>query len=326
MNAMTDSLMTAIVQDRYGSADVLQLRQIARPQPGPDEVIVRVHAAGVDFGVWHLMEGVPYAVRLATGLRRPRNPVRGLELAGVVEQVGAKVTAFAPGDEVFGIGEGSFAEYARASASKLIRKPANLSFVEAAAVPVSATTALVGLRAARIQPGQTVLITGAGGGVGSYAVQLARAMGAVVNGVCSTSKIEHVRSLGAEHVIDYTREEITGTYDAIIDLAGRRGVSELERSLTPTGTLVILGGEGGGKWLGMGRQVWSKIVGITSRRKFRSPLALVNKADLGILEEMLAAGTLRPVVARRYPLNEVPTAIRELSSGHSRGKSVITIC
>jgi NADPH:quinone reductase-like Zn-dependent oxidoreductase len=255
--------------------------------------------------------------------------VRGLELAGVVEAVGTEVTAFAPGDEVFGIGEGSFAEYARASQAKLVHKPSNLRFDEAAVVPVSATTALVGLRAADVEAGQKVLITGAGGGVGSYAVQLARAMGAEVTGVCSTSKLDFVRALGAAHVIDYTREDITAgdrTYDAIIDLAGSRSVSTLRRALSPTGTLVILGGEGGGKWLGMGRQVWSQIVGIATRQRFRSPLALVNQEDLRVLKELLETGKLRPVVDRRYPLSEVPNAIRALASGHSRGKSVITIC
>jgi len=324
----TDSLMTAIVQDRYGSADVLQLREIERPRPRAGEVIIRVHAAGVDFGVWHLMEGMPYAVRLVSGLRRPRNPVRGLELAGVVEEVGAEVTAFAPGDEVFGIGEGSFAEYARASQSKLVHKPSNLGFEEAAVVPVSATTALVGLRAAKVQAGQRVLITGAGGGVGSYAVQLARAMGAEVTGVCSTSKLDFVRSLGATDAIDYTREDITAgnrTYDAIIDLAGSRSVSSLRRALAPSGTLVLLGGEGGGSWLGMGRQVWSQLIGIGARQKFRSPLALVNQKDLRLLKEMLETGKLKPVIDRRYPLSEVPTAVRALAAGHSRGKSVITI-
>jgi NADPH:quinone reductase-like Zn-dependent oxidoreductase len=325
----TDTLMTAIVQDRYGSADVLQLRQIERPRPRADEAIVRVHAAGVDFGVWHLMEGMPYAVRLVTGLRRPRNPVRGLELAGVIDEVGADVTAFAPGDEVFGIGEGSFAEYARASQSKLVHKPSNLDFEAAAVVPVSATTALVGLRAAKVEAGQTVLITGAGGGVGSYAVQLARAMGAEVTGVCSTSKMDFVRALGAADAIDYTREDITTgdrTYDAIIDLAGSRSVSSLRRALAPTGTLVLLGGEGGGTWLGMGRQVWSQIIGIGARQKFRSPLALVNQGDLRVLKEMLETGEITPVVDRRYPLSEVPTAVRALAAGHSRGKAVITIC
>lgn len=325
-DAAQESFMKAIVQDRYGSADVLELREITRPRPRANEVIVRVHAAGVDFGVWHFMEGVPYAMRLVAGLRRPRNPVRGLELAGVVEEVGAGVTAFKPGDEVFGVGEGSFAEYARASESKLVHKPSHLGFEEAAAVPVSATTALVGLRAAKLEAGQKVLITGAGGGVGSYAVQLARAMGAEVTGVCSTSKLDFVRSLGAHHVIDYTKEDFTEgdrAYDAIIDLAGSRAVSTLRRALSPTGTLVILGGEGGGKWLGMGRQVWSQIVRIATRQKFRSPLALVNEKDLGILKEMLE---ITPVVNRRYPLSEVPDAVRTLAAGHSRGKSVITIC
>jgi len=324
----TDSRMTAIIQDRYGSADVLQLGEIERPRPRADEVIVRVHAAGVDFGVWHLMAGLPYAVRLVTGLRRPRNPVRGLELAGVVDEVGADVTAFAPGDEVFGIGEGSFAEYARASQSKLVHKPSNLGFEEAAVVPVSATTALVGLRAAKVEAGQTVLITGAGGGVGSYAVQLARAMGAEVTGVCSTSKLAFVRSLGAANAIDYTREDITAgdrTYDVIIDLAGSRSVSSLRRALAPSGTLVLLGGEGGGTWLGMGRQVWSQIIGIGARQKFRSPLALVNQKDLHVLKEMLETGKLRPVVDRRYPLSEAPIAVRALSAGHSRGKAAITM-
>jgi len=320
--------MAAIVQDRYGSADVLQLRRTERPRPRADEVIVRVQAAGVDFGVWHLMTGLPYAVRLVSGLRRPRNPVRGLELAGVVEEVGADVTAFARGDEVFGIGEGSFAEYARASQSELARKPSNLGFAEAAVVPVSATTALVGLRAARVEAGQTVLITGAGGGVGSYAVQLARGMGAEVTGVCSTSKLDFVRSLGATHVIDYTRHDITvgsRRYDAIIDLAGSRSVSGLRRALAPTGTLVLLGGEGGGTWLGMSRQVWSQIIGFGARQKFRSPLALVNAKDLHVLKELLETGKLTPVVDRRYPLSEVPTAVRALAAGHSRGKAVITL-
>lgn len=321
--------MQAIVQDRYGSADVLQLREIERPRPRAHEVIVRVHAAGIDFGVWHLMEGVPYVMRLATGLRRPRNPVRGIELAGIVEEVGTKVTAFKAGDEVFGIGEGSFAEYARAAESKLLHKPRNLGFAEAAVVPVSATTALVGLRAAKVRAGQTVLITGAGGGVGSYAVQIARSMDAVVTGVCSTTKVDYVRSLGAAHVIDYTREDFAAgdrRYDVIIDLAGSRAVSTLRSALSPTGTLVLLGGEGGGRWLGMRRQIWAQVVGITTRQKVRSPIALVNKKDLVALKEMLETGRITPVVDRRYPLNEVPAAVRALAAGHSRGKAVITMC
>lgn len=322
------TLMRAIVQDRYGSADVLQLREIERPRPRANEVLVRVEAAGIDFGVWHLMAGVPYAVRLAMGLRRPRNPVRGIELAGVVEEVGAEVRAFKPGDEVFGVGEGAFAEYARAEPSRLVAKPSNLSFEQAAAVPVSATTALVGARAADLGTGKTVLITGAGGGVGSYAVQIARALGAEVTAVCSAAKQAFVSDLGAAHVIDYTREDFTAAgrqYDAIIDLAGHRSVSALRRALKPTGTLVILGGEGGGQWLGMGRQVWSRIVGLAVRQKFRSPLGLVNQKDLLVLKEMLESGRLRSTLERRYPLSEVPAAVQALAEGHSRGKSVVEI-
>lgn len=214
--------MQAIVQDAYGSADVLQLREIDRPQIGVDEVLIRVHAAGVDFGVWHLMAGIPYAVRLVMGVRKPRNPVRGMEVAGVVESTGASVTAFKTGDEVFGVSEGSFAEYARASQARVLHRPSNLTFEQAAVVPVSATTALVGLRAAKVEAGQKVLVIGAGGGVGSYAVQIARSMGAEVTGVCSTSKLDFVRSIGATHVIDYTRQDFTDSglkYDVIIDLA-----------------------------------------------------------------------------------------------------------
>ncbi len=227
--------MQAIVQDTYGSADVLQLKEIDRPQVGTDEVLIRVHAAGVDFGVWHLMTGFPYAVRLVMGVRKPRNPVRGMEVAGVVEAIGADVTAFKPGDEVFGVSEGSFAEYARASHTKVLHKPSNLTFEQAAVVPISATTALAGLRAAKIEAGQKVLVIGAGGGVGSFAVQLARSMGAEVTGLCSTSKLEFVRSIGATHTIDYTREDFADgsrKYDAIIDLAGNRSVSHLRRALS----------------------------------------------------------------------------------------------
>jgi NADPH:quinone reductase-like Zn-dependent oxidoreductase len=320
--------MQAIVQDTYGSADVLQLREIARPQIGADEVLVRVHAAGVDFGVWHLMAGYPYAVRLAIGMHKPRNPVRGMEVAGVVEATGANVTAFKAGDEVFGVSEGSFAEYARASHVRVLPKPSNLTFEQAAVVPVSATTALMGLRAAKVTAGQKLLVIGAGGGVGSYVVQLARSLGAEVTGVCSTSKLDFVRSIGATHVIDYTRQDFADMgleYDVIIDLAGSRAVSHLRRALTPTGTLVILGGEGGGRWLGMGRQLWSKLVGLFSRQKFRAPISLVNQEDLGTLKALLEAGKLTPIVDRSYPLREVPAAVRALAAGHSRGKSVIKV-
>jgi NADPH:quinone reductase-like Zn-dependent oxidoreductase len=327
-NAAEKTSMQAIVQDTYGSADVLQLREIARPQIGADEVLIRVHAAGVDFGVWHSIAGLPYAVRLVMGVRKPKNPVRGLEFAGVVEAAGANVTAFKKGDEVFGASEGSFAEYARASQARVLHKPSHLTFEQAAVVPVSATTALVGLRGAKVEAGQKVLVIGAGGGVGSYVVQIARSMGAEVTGVCSTSKLDFVRSLGATHVIDYTRQDFADSgleYDVIIDLAGSRAISHLRRGLTATGTLVILGGEGGGRWLGMGRQLWSKIVGLFSQQKFRSPLALVNQNDLRILKERLEAGKVTPIVDRTYALGDVPAAIRALAEGHSRGKSVIKV-
>jgi NADPH:quinone reductase-like Zn-dependent oxidoreductase len=323
-----EKLVKAIVQNTYGSADVLQLKDIDKPQISAGEVLLRVRAAGVDFGVWHFMAGIPYAVRLAIGLRRPRNPVRGLDVAGVVEAIGANVTAFKPGDEVFGVSEGSFAEYARASQNRVLHKPANLTFDQAAAVPVSATTALLGLRAAKVEAGQKVLIIGAGGGVGTFAVQLARSMGAEVTGVCSTSKLELVRSIGATHVIDYTREDFAEggrQYDVILDTAGNRAVSQLRRALTPRGTLVIIGGEGGGRWLGLGRQLWAMVLGLFSSQKFRSPLSLVNKKDLRTLKDLLEAGKLAPVIDRTYPLSEVPTAIRSLAEGHSRGKVVITV-
>lgn len=320
--------MKAIVQDEYGSADVLHLREIERPKIGAEDVLVRIHAAGVDFGVWHLMAGLPYAVRLVMGVRKPRNPVRGVEFAGVVDEIGSKVSAFKPGDEVFGVCDGSFAEYARASQTLVLHKPANLTFEQAAVVPVSATTAVVGLRSAKVATGQKVLVIGAGGGVGCYAVQLACTMGAEVTGVCSSSKLEFVRSLGAVHVIDYTKEDFAQggrQFDVIIDLAGSRTVSHLRRALTPTGTLVILGGEGGGRWLGMGRQMWSKIVGLFSRQKFRAPIALANHQDLSTLREIFSAGKVRPIIGQSYLLGEVPAAIRALAEGHSRGKAVIKV-
>jgi NADPH:quinone reductase-like Zn-dependent oxidoreductase len=319
--------MKAIVQDTYGSPDVLQLKDIDPPRVGAEDVLIRVHAAGVDPGVWHLMTGLPYLVRLAVGVRRPRNPVRGLDVAGVVEAVGTKVTTFKPGDEVFGVSDGSFAEYACASQDQVLHKPVNLTFERAAAVPISATTALQGLRAAKLERGQKVLIIGAGGGVGSFAVQLARAMGAEVTGVCSTSKVELVRSIGAHHVIDYTRDDLTGgPYDVILDTAGNRELPALRRVLAPRGTLVLIGGEGGGRWVGgLGRQLWAMVVAVFSSQKFRSIFALVNKADLAVLKERIEAGALTPVVDRSYALSEVPAAIRSLAEGHSRGKVVIKV-
>ena len=250
--------MKAIVQDTYGSADVLEFRDIAAPEIAAGEVLLRVHAAGVDRGAWHLITGLPYPVRLAGyGLRAPKITVPGTSIAGVVAAAGRDVTRFQPGDEVFGIGLGAFAEYARAPENKLAPKPANLTFEQAAAVPISGLTALQGLRDhGRVQPGQTVLITGASGGVGTFAVQLAAAFGAQVTGVCSTTKVDLVRSIGAAHVIDYTHEDFADgkqRYDLILDIGGNPSLSRLRRALTPKGTLVIAGGETGGRWLGRHR-------------------------------------------------------------------------
>lgn len=246
--------MKAVVQDRYGDADVLAVRDIDEQVPGDDEVLVRVRAAGVDPGAWHLMTGRPYLVRLGFGLRVPKVKVRGRDVAGTVEEVGPGVTGFEPGDEVYGTVEGSFAELACASATKLARKPGNLTFEQAAAVPISGMTALVAVHdRGRVVPGQRVLVIGAGGGVGSFAVQLAKARGAHVTGVCSSAKVELVRGIGADDVIDYTREDLADgsrTYDVVIDTAGRRPLSQLRRALARNGVLVIVGGEGGGRWLG----------------------------------------------------------------------------
>ena len=250
--------MRAIVQDGYGSADVLGLARIPRPTPGANEVLLQVHAAGLDRGQWHLMTGRPYLVRPVAGVRGPRNPVMGLDVAGTVVAAGSAVTRFAAGDEVFGFGRGTFAEYAVARENKLASKPANASFEQAAVVPVSGVTALLALTdAGHVKQGQKVLITGASGGVGSYAVQLAAAFGAEVTGVCSTAKTGLVQSLGAAHVIDYTQDDFADSghrYDLIIDIAGNPSLSRLRSALTPAGTAVLTGGEDGGNWTGMGRQ------------------------------------------------------------------------
>ena len=322
--------MKAITQDRYGEADVLRLREIDRPTIGDDDVLVRVRAAGVDQGVWHLMTGLPYVGRLALGLRAPRAPVRGMDVAGVVEAVGGNVTRFQPGDEVYGACDGSYAEYARASQDKIARKPKNLSFDQAAAVPVSACTALHGLRdAGQVKPGQHVLVTGAGGGVGTYAVQLAKAFGATVTGVCSTGKVDLVRSLGADHVIDYTQADFTDgarRYDLILDIAGNRPLSQLRRALAPEGTLVIAGGETDGRWFGgFDRGLRAMMLSPFVRQRLRMPLSIGSAADLEYLTSLIEAGTVTPTVDRAYRLNEAAEAIRDLRAGRARGKLVITV-
>ncbi|MCF6467194.1 NAD(P)-dependent alcohol dehydrogenase [Nonomuraea sp. MG754425] len=322
--------MKAIVHEVYGDASVLSHAEVERPEPGDDEVLLRVHAAGLDPGVWHLMTGQPYFIRLATGLRRPKGRLGG-DVAGLVHAVGAKVTTVKPGDQVFGTCDGSFAEYALARPGRLVPIPAGITFEQAAAVPTSATAALQALRAAgEVRTGDRVLVIGAGGGVGSFAVQLARMFGAEVTGVCGPSKAGFVRSLGARHVIDYTREDFADgprRYDLVLDTAGNRPLSHLRRALDVRGRAVIIGGEGGGPWLsGTDRQLRAALIGPFTRR--RKPLAMFSSRDLGdlrFLAGLLGSGELVPAVGGTYALGEVPEAIRVLAEGHVQGKIVITV-
>jgi NADPH:quinone reductase-like Zn-dependent oxidoreductase len=323
--------MKAIVQDKYGSAEVLELRHVEKPQPGDDELLIRVHAAGVDPGVWHLMTGLPYLVRvMGFGLRRPKIRIRGMDVAGTVEEAGRNIIRLKKGEQVYGTCDGSFAEYACAKAERLAPKPANLSFEQAAAVPISGMTALNGLRdAGKLQSGQKVLIIGAAGGVGTYAVQLAKALGAAATGVCSTSKVELVRALGADEVIDYTREDFTdGTrqFDLILDTAGRRPLSQLRRALRPQGTLVIVGGEGGDRWLGgFQRQIFAPVRSQFTDQKMLGLISKERQQDLLTLRDLIEAGKLTPVMGRTYPLREAPQAIRYLEQGHAQGEVVLTV-
>jgi NADPH:quinone reductase-like Zn-dependent oxidoreductase len=323
--------MKAIVQDTYGSTDVLEFRDIDKPEIAADEVLVRVHAAGVNRGVWHLMTGLPYPIRLVgSGLRAPKTPNPGNELAGVVEAVGGDVTRFRPGDAVFGIGKGAFAEYAHAPENKLAPKPANLTFEQAAVVAVSGSTALQALRDhGRVKPGQQVLIIGASGGVGTYAVQIAKCFGAHVTGVCSTAKVDLVRSLGADHVIDYTRDDFaTGDrrYDVILDIGGNASLSRLRRVLATKGTLVIVGGETGGRWLGgTDRQIRALLLSRFVSQKLGTFVNKENHEDLIVLAELIESGKITPVIDRTYPLVEAHQAIRYLEQGHARGQNVITV-
>jgi NADPH:quinone reductase-like Zn-dependent oxidoreductase len=322
----------AIVQDRYGEAeDVLRLADIDPPEIAADEVLLRVRAAGLDRGVWHVMAGLPYPIRLAGyGVRAPKNPVLGTDVAGIVEACGSDVRDFEVGDEVYGAGNGSFADYSRASADKLSRKPKNLSFEQAAAVPVSACTALQAVRdRAQVQSGQQVLVVGASGGVGTYVVQIARALGATVTGVCSTSKVELVRSLGADRVIDYTVGDFAdggSRYDAILDTGGMTSLARLRGALTARGTLVIIGGETGGRLLG-GSQRALMAMGISPfvGQKLGSFVAAVKAEDLASLTELIESGRVTPTIDRTYPLSGVAEAIRYLQDGQARGKVVITL-
>jgi NADPH:quinone reductase-like Zn-dependent oxidoreductase len=323
--------LKAIVQDRYGSADVLELRDLDKPEIGEDEVLIRVRAAGVDPGVWHLMTGLPYLVRaMGYGLRAPKTRVRGMDVAGRVEAVGKNVRQLRAGDEVFGMCDGSFAEYACAKEKDVAPKPANLALEQAAAVPVSALTALQGLRdQGRVHAGQRVAIIGAAGGVGTYAVQLAKAFGAEVTGVCSTTKLDLVRSIGADHVIDYTRDDFPRTgqrYDVILDTAGNRPLSHLRRALAPRGTLVLVGGEGGGRWIGRtDRLIGALVLSLFVGHNLRFFIATGRKEDLLFLKELIEAGKVTPVIDRTYPLSEVPEAMRHLEREHARGKVVIAV-
>jgi NADPH:quinone reductase-like Zn-dependent oxidoreductase len=331
--AAQEHTMKAIVQDRYGGPEVLEFRDIDQPVPSGSEVLVRVHAAGLHRGDWHVMTGLPYMIRLVVptlGLRKPKVAVLGMDVAGRVEAVGAQVTRLRPGDEVFGWCDGAFAEYACASEGHFAAKPAALSFEQAAVVPISGFAALQAVRdVGEVQPGQRVLVIGAAGAVGWFAVQVATALGARVTGVASTSQLDLVRSIGADDVVDYTREDVTdGTrrWEVIIDTGGRRSLSQLRRALTPRGTLVIVGGEGGGRWMGgflrnLRAPLLSRLVG----QRLRMLVSKENPEDLQTLRELLEAGTLTPRIGRTYPLGEAPEAMRALEAGNTHGKIVITI-
>jgi len=321
--------MKAILQDKYGTPDDLRLGDTDKPVPGPDEVLVEVHAAGIDRGTAHLMRGEPYLMRvIGFGFRGPKNPVPGRDVAGTVVEVGSDVTDFEPGDEVFGIAKGSFAEYAVAPTKKLVHKPANLTFEQAAVVPISATTAMRALRdVGHVQPGQHVLIIGASGGVGTYAVQLAKALGATVTGVSSTAKVDLVRALGADEVIDYTQEDFAERatrYDLIVDIGGNSRVARLRRALAPKGTLVIVGGEAG-KWTGVGRQLGAVSLSPFVSQRLTMFVNKESRENLEAVSRLIEAGQVTPSVDRTYPLIEVPDALRHLEAGRALGKIAISI-
>jgi NADPH:quinone reductase-like Zn-dependent oxidoreductase len=325
-----ETTMRAIVQDKYGEAtDVLRLEDISRPDIGDDDVLVRVHAASVHIGDWHVMTGLPYLLRIVGfGFRAPKVRVRGIDVAGTVEAVGKNVTQFRAGDEVFGTCDGSFAEYASTPQETLAPKPANLTFEQAAAVPTSGFAALQALRdAGSIKSGQQVLIVGASGGVGQFAVQIAKSFGAEVTGVCSTAKVNMVRSLGADHVIDYTQEDLTQTerrYDLILEMGGNHSLAELRRVLRPGGTLVPVGSEGGSRWVG-GRS-WIRAMLLSRFVHSLRPLSSKpNQADLEVLGELVKAGKIIPIIDKTYPLGDVGEAMTYLKEGRARGKIIIAI-
>jgi NADPH:quinone reductase-like Zn-dependent oxidoreductase len=319
--------MKAIVQDRYGSRDVLNSRDIETPAIGNNDVLVRVRAASVHVGDWILMTGSPFVMRMATGLRKPKNPVPGTDVAGTIEAVGPDVKELQPGDEVFGWCAGAFAEYASANENQFVKKPANLTFEEAAAIGVSASTALQLLRDdGKVQPGQKVLINGASGGVGTFAVQIAKAFGADATGVTSTQNVEMVRSLGADHVIDYTRDDFTKgaeRYDLILDNVGNHSMSETRQALTPSGILISNGGgHADGK---LGRTIRTMLVSMFVRQQARPTVKMQNQDDLVALKALVEAGKVRPVIGGTYPLAQTPEAIAHVAAGHAAGTVVIAI-
>jgi NADPH:quinone reductase-like Zn-dependent oxidoreductase len=316
--------MKAIVQNEYGSPDVYELKEIDKPVVKDDGVLVRVHAAGLNAGDYFAMRGEPYMIRMSVGWPKPKNFIPGWDVAGTVEAVGQNVEQFQPGDEVFGACTGTCAEYACAGEDKFALKPANLTFEQASAAPTAAVTALRGLRdVGKVQPGQKVLINGASGGVGTFAVQVAKALGAEVTGVCSTGKVDMVRSIGANHVIDYTQEDFTQSgprYDLILDNVGNHSFSDLRRALTPQGVIIPNSGHGG-----MGYVFKAFLLSPFMRQQERPFIATPNSEDLVVLKEMIEAGKITPVIDRTYPLSETPEAFRYLDEGHARGKVVITM-
>jgi NADPH:quinone reductase-like Zn-dependent oxidoreductase len=323
--------MKAIIHNTYGSPeDVLEFQEVKKPTVGDDDVLVAVHAAGVHIGDWLVTSGLPYLIRLmGYGLRKPKTNVPGMELAGSVIAVGKNVEQFQIGDEVFGFGKGAFAEYASIPQDALVLKPANATFEQAAAVPISAFTALQGVRDhGEVQPGQKVLIIGASGGVGTFAVQIAKAYGAEVTGVCSTGNVDMVRSIGADHVIDYTKGEITGggqRFDVILDMAGNRSLSALRRALTPKGTLVIVGGSGGRWLMGFGRTIRALMLSPFVSQKLRQFISATTKEDLVVLQGLIEAGKIAPVVDRTFPLSATAEAIAYVGERHTQGKTVLTV-
>ena len=321
--------MHAIVHNRYGSPDTLRLREVATPVVGPNEVLVRTRAASLHPGDLFAVLGSPFPVRLATGLRRPRHGVPGFDVAGTVEAVGAAVAHLRPGDEVFGVGIGTCAELVRATAELVVTRPASITFEEAAAIPTSALAALHGLRdAGGLQPGQRLLVNGASGGVGSFAVQLGKILGAEVTGVCSTANVELVRSLGADRVVDYTREDFTaGTdgYDLILDNIENRPLSVVRRALTPDGTLVLNSGTGATGVRMLARLIWPLLLSPFTSHRLRRFISNPKRTDLEWLAQRAADGSLRPIIGSTYALADTAAALRLIESGHSRGKVVVTV-